>query len=208
MRIHKFYRKSKYPNDEIKKKKSIEERYVLYAITNQDELAKRFKKERNMKEFVYICDKGMDKEEYAAIANSERGSVLDLYELNTVTKGAPVSENASLVEVLMTYTEHQIISDYQLEIDDEELWLHCMMNPFVLTRKYIDALNILQYIPYYKIMVGLETREEGEPKMKRELQLMLDEIYADDYDAPTLFIDQLAAFVCVFHDIIQIKENA
>ena len=132
----------------MKPSRNIEKDYELYAITNRNKLAKRFIEERDMDKFIYICDKDWDKIEYRDFINrgQNRGCVLDTYEVLTILDKVPVKENSKVVDILMTYYEYQIVSDSPLEIDDEDLWISGMTNPFIFDKKYLKALQDFEFL--------------------------------------------------------------
>ena len=109
MRVYEFFR---IPDcSENDKKVSIEERYTLYAITNNKEYAERFQQERDMSQFIMNVHKHVSKEEYRDLCNEERSSVLEEHELATVLSKERSSKNLKYVKILMTYWEWQLTKE-------------------------------------------------------------------------------------------------
>ena len=185
MRVYEFFKK---PNpQEDASRLSIEEKYVLYAITNNTEYAQIFQETRNMKKFILHTHKNIDKEEYAELCNQHRGAVLELYE-NILTCVDPirVGKNMICCNVLMTYFEHQIIVDAVTEMDNEDIWA-TMPNPAIFSNKIVKALNDLLYISYYKLYAGTFLDEAELEK--------LNQISDDDYSMPNVTADELHVFM-------------
>jgi hypothetical protein len=92
MKLYKFF---KIPEKNERDDTDIEDKYVLYAITNNKKLAKRFKKERNMNKFIIKVHEDITKEEYSEICNSSnnRSAVLELHDLLTVLDDNHTKEN-------------------------------------------------------------------------------------------------------------------
>lgn len=190
MKVYKFF---KIPNKDDNHPNDLEQRYSLYAITNKKEYAERFKEDRNMKKFIFKVYKGVTKEEYAEMCNSaDRGAVLAFYPLTTVLNDNHTVANKDVCDVLMTYYEQQMITDYQTMLDDESLWRY-MPFPLIFKSKYRKLLDALQYVTYYKLMSA-----EFLPYHLAEKLSILD----DDYSAPTILYDEAALFVNMIKDTL------
>lgn len=188
MKVYKFF---KIPSADDKDEKDLERKYTLYAMTNNKEYAERFKEERNMKKFICKIHKGVDKEEYAEMCNTDRGSVLELKSLVTIFDNH-TRKNSEEKKVLMTYFERQMIEEPNTLLDDELVW-QSMPYPLIFKSKYISALKELQYITYYKIMTC--------EFLSNKLAMKLAKI-EDDYSAPTIIYDEVALFITLIQDTL------
>lgn len=182
MKVYKFF---KIPdideNDDI----DLERKYTLYAITNNKNYANRFKEDRDMKKFICKTHDDIDKDEYAEMCNEDRGSVLGIYPLVTIFDKVRIRENAVTKEVLMTYSEKQLIDDAQTILDDESLW-QSMPYPLIFKSKYVSVLKALQYMTYYALMTcEYLPYEFAQPIHESN----------EDYSAPTLLHDEVALFI-------------
>lgn len=187
MKVYKFFLIP--DNDyEYASKKAIEERYVLYALTNSKKLAKRFQDERNMDKFIIRVHEDIDKSEYAEMCNEDRGAVLELRTLSTVLDNNHTRSNIEQVEILMTYYERQLIEEPMTLFDDESIW-NTMPYPRIFKSKYRKMLDAFQYTTYYKIM-----NMGSIPFPLMEKLTGKDDDYAGpaiEYDEVALFIDQI-----------------
>ena len=68
MKVYKFFR---IPDDNEKDNIDLEQKYTLYAITNNKDYAQLFKDTRNMKKFLCKTHKNVTKEEYAERLRNE-----------------------------------------------------------------------------------------------------------------------------------------
>ena len=187
MKVYKFFR---IPDEDDYDDFDIERRYTLYAITNNKKYAKRFKEDRNMKNFICKIHDDIDKDEYSEMCNAERGTVLDLYPLKTVFDNVRISRNAETNDVLMTYNEKQILDDAQTIIDDESFW-RTMPYPLLFKTKYVNILKQLQYLSYFTLMTyGI---------LPDNLMEKLSKVN-DDYSTPTIVPDEVAIFIDTFRE--------
>lgn len=188
MKVYKFFKiPSRHDRDNI----DIEQKYVLYAITNNKEFANRFKEERNMKKFIYKVHDGVSKEEYAEMCNEDRTAVLELYRLRTVLNNNHTLNNSEEREILMTYWEKQLIDEPPSLLEDEAYWKD-MPYPLLFKNKYVDVLNTLQYISLYKLMASAY--------LPFELIQRLSTTGDDDYSAPSFEYDNVAIFININED--------
>ena len=189
MKVYKFF---KIPDEnDVRDNIDLEQKYVLYAMTNNKEYAERFKEDRNMKKFIYKVYSGVDKEEYAEMCNHDRGSVLELRSLVTIFDNHTM-KNAVKKKVLMTYWEYQLMDQPNTILDDEESW-KSMPYPLIFKSKYVKMLEALQYVTYYKLM----TCEFLPIQLIRKLTE-----FDDDYSAPSMAHDEVALFIAFIQDTL------
>ena len=189
MTIYKFF---KIPKDCDNDTYDLESKYELYAITNNKEMAERFKEDRNMKKFIYKKDKHVTKEEYAEICNNNRGALLS-YQPLTTTFGPKIHSNIQSYDVLMTYFEKQLINEPDTLLDNEQYWAE-MPYPLIFKSKYIKCLSRLEYITFYRLMTA--------EFLPFHLSEKMSKIDGDDYSAPAVSYDELALFIGIIKDTL------
>lgn len=192
MKVYKFF---KIPSDGDDRETCLEDKYILYAITNNKEYAKRFKEDRNMDKFIYQVNKDVTKEEYSSMCNENRGAVLMVHTLDTVKDGKHTKNDLIQKQVLITYWEKQLIEEPLLPIDDENMWSQ-MPFPFIFKKKYIKALRTLQYVTFYKLMTASNISYE----LAERLHANEDE--DDDYSAPSIVYDELMVLIHTIKDTL------
>ena len=183
MKVYKFF---KIPDDDDSREYELEDKYVLYAITNNKKYAERFKEDRNMKRFIYKVYDDVSKEEYADICNNDnnRGAVLEVHKLTTIFNNH-TRANRVEKEVLMTNWEKQIVNEPSTLLDDERAW-QMMPFPLIFKSKYRKMLEVLQYITFYKLM----TADFISPNLMEKISEI-----DDDYSAPSIEFDEVAIFI-------------
>ena len=202
MRCYRFYRiPTEEERDYIEKhndKVHVEDKYVLYAITNDKNIAKEFRNTRNMKR-LYECSSKVSKEEYRIFANRNRSTVLDYYELITVVNKYEKKQKTVKVNVLMTMSEYQFVID---SVEDTGIIFgeadFCapymrVANPAFFNTKILRMMDYLAYKQLYY--------------MYRSGQY-IDEIDYDggddpDYDLPIMTIDEVEVFITQFSDLLK-----
>lgn len=201
MRCYRFYRiPTEEERDYIEKhndKVHVEDKYVLYAITNDKNIAKEFRNTRNMKR-LYECSSKVSKEEYRIFANRNRSTVLDYYELITVVNKYDKKQKTVKVNILMTMAEYQFVMD---AVEDTDIIFgeadFCapymrVANPAFFNRKILRMMDYLAYKQlYYMYRSGTYN----------------DEIDYDggddpDYDLPIMTIDEVEVFLTQFSEFL------
>lgn len=194
MYIHKFYKKPSddYNLDDI----NIEDRYPLYAFTDDKKMCNKFMKERNMDLFIYIKSEAT-KELYVNFANKYSGSKLDEYEYyykdpRYISKKEKRSADEWLVaKIVSTWTERAMISDItEIGLSEGEGGMDYRGNPFILKKKYFNALRKLQYVDLWKVYTNM--KEDAIYTVNR---LGLDEETELDYSTPDISYDELELFL-------------
>ena len=201
MRCYRFYRiPTEEERDYIEKhndKVHVEDKYVLYAITNDKNIAKEFRNTRNMNR-LYECSSKVSKEEYRIFANRNRSTVLDYYELITVVHKYERKQKTVKVNILMTMAEYQFVMD---AVEDTDIIFgeadFCspymkVANPAFFNRKILRMMDYLAYKQlYYMYRSGTYN----------------DEIDYDggddpDYDLPIMTIDEVEVFLTQFSEFL------
>ena len=169
----------------IPEKDSENKRYDLYAITNNKEFAKKFKKERNMDKFIVRCT-NESKESYAEFANKNLSCVLDYRAFITKTLTENKKQTSTEVKLLSTFYEQQCCdsSIQPIEAIDPSEWEAAI--PYKIYKKKIEeALRVLEYISHYKIYTQEFANRYIDPN-------------DDDYSAPDIWYDEVGVFIRLF----------
>lgn len=183
-KCYRFYLIPSEKNEEIPDTVKLEDKYPLYAITDKKEYMKRFKKERNMKKFIYICSE-VDDEEYADFANMYRSTVLSEKDIQTVFDKYGKNNKIDFVKILMTESEYQFSTEEEfIEIFSEQWWINYAPHPYIFNTKIQKALSAFQYDVCYKLYTG-------------------DSCGSDDYAGPAISIDNLAMFVFQYKELLK-----
>ena len=119
MKVWRFYKKPTKVN-EIPETISEEEKFPLYAITNDKKLAKEFMKTRDMSIFTVKKDTEVGKSEYAEIVSKNRSALLVVNNLITSKDKYTNKQEVYEVPVVMTTFEKITVNEPVLTIDDEQ----------------------------------------------------------------------------------------
>lgn len=147
--------------------------YILYGLTNQKSLAKKFKETRNMKKFKEI-KKDIDREEYELLASEERDSVLEERSLTTSDKLFRPKE----VYLTMPFLESMAIDD---DCNDSGLLRTIdtmIFSPLIFKDNIRKILMELGYYEYYEFLTQKDlpryTRRHEYPTYIDELQYFVE----------------------------------
>lgn len=192
-KVYRFYSK---PNEnlvEVNDDLDIEDLYPLYAITDKKEYAKRFMEERDMDKFIMRKSK-MEKEEYVTYANMNNGCILNIY--NYMHFPNKYVDGPEDVPILSTWFEKDIV---QSHLDDQLSEINEDMDydffPFILSKKYIKALEKLEFISFWKIY-GNKSKWDGLYTEEEENELL-------DYSYPSVTYDELAMFIHINSSVMK-----
>ena len=163
---------------------------ILYGVTNNKKIAKKFINERNMKNFCIEIE-NMEKDEYASYCNSNehRSAVLSEYKLATVKNGDHTSSNFYFKKVVMSYWEHQIIDDFSTSAFNETHEFIGMPIPIIFKNKYIKCLKILEYNNHFILYALPYLPDEVENLVAEKLHV------EDEYNTIDIENDELAIFI-------------
>jgi len=202
MHCYRFYRiPTEEETDYIEKhnkKVHVEDKYVLYAVTNDKKMAKEFRNTRDMKRF-YECSSKVSKEEYRIFANRNRSTVLEYYELLTVIHKYEKNQKTVKANVLMTMSEYQFVSDAIEDtgvlFGESDFCAPEMMvaNPSFFNSKIRRMMDFLAYKQlYYLYRSGIYNDE-------------IDYENGDDpdYDMPLMTVDEMEVFVTRFSELLK-----
>lgn len=148
MKLYKFFKKpnkdlSKIPNAEF----SIQQKYPLYAITQDKDLAKAFIKTRNMDLFLYKVD-DVSKESIDDIVNAKRNRMIQEYEFNTKVHRHTSEEKDLYIKVVMTESEIDLVMEYG---DSGEI-MNIIQDWIPIEIFEDDVYDALQQLLYIKCM--------------------------------------------------------
>ena len=182
MKVYLFYKK-------MKDDKNGE---ILYGVTNNKKYAKKFMKERNMKNFRIEIEE-MEKDEYANYCNDNdhRASVLQKFQLATVKDGKHTFHDFYNKTIIMSYWERQIIDDFIPEFGETYEWYDMRLPiPSIFKDKYFISLKSIGYLWLFNLYIIPIIDENLAAFISDKLDL--DELA---YDVPNTEIDELASFI-------------
>lgn len=180
MRVWKFFKKPK-EGEEIPDSVKLEDKYPLYAMTNDEQLAEDFKRIHNMHRFVVRVMKGVSREEYKRYGNTFRSTILKYAKLMTQDEG-----RRTYIEVPMTEMEDTNIQEPYIEsFNDENFWDLIPINPGLFGKKYIQALKTIQFLKMYSVTQGIPLDDDE-----------------DDYSVPEIIVDELHLYFDIYADIL------
>jgi hypothetical protein len=201
--VYRFYKK---PSDEAYEASkddedlSLEDKYPLYAFTNDKEIRDEFISVRNRERFIEIKSK-MERSEYRDFANSNNHQLLKKYKFSHLKEykdhGGPEIED---IEIVSTWSEKEFIeafADAGLANDNEGITSETSGDekyrffPFMLKEKYVEALSTIEYLNHWKLY--------GKPEYYYEL-LTDNEQELMDYSYPSTSYDELNLFILLFGD--------
>ena len=189
MTLYKIYKKCDDKSGYLKHHNAEgSEKYILYAITNDKNMMKRFCDIHNMKYFVMRKIKNIDKDEYARFVNKNRSSLLK--EVYIETEGCENNRyKITTIPIVLTELEDTIVGEPYIEsITDETYWITgkgiTNISPLWFKKKYRKILKKFQYTTLYQLFRG-ESDDE-----------------CDEYPVPDFKYDQLALYISSFKDIL------
>ena len=166
--------------------------YKLYAYTNDKKLRKKFKNTRDMNLFAEIKTE-MSEDEFVKFANLNNGYMLKEYEyeyLRSYKKSRLDEPDIGVCKIVSTWFERES-SDDLTENASTALLGELVMNPFVFNRKYLKALNDLQFISYWK-MYGRSVEESYQYIENEDIELLETDI------APEVSCNMLDLFLDMY----------
>ena len=189
--VYRFYSK---PDKEIllnAEDLSLNDKYPLYAVTNNKEIAKDFQEKRNMNKFI-MCKSEMDKQEMVQFINSNSGCLLEyrpFLHFKQRYRSDKKVKRADQVKILCTWNEKETV---QACLDDqygESEGPTYNVFPFIFKSKYVYALRKLEYVSFWKLF--------GRPEIFGSF-IPQDDLDDMDYSAPDVSYDELMTFINLF----------
>lgn len=184
---------------------SVEDKYPLYAFTDDKKLRDLFRETRNTEKFIEMKS-DIDKEEFVAFANHHNGCQLKMYDFDRFIKypsraeedDPPYEPEFETVQVLATWSEREITQS-ALETFSDSGGGQCAQtypfSPLVFQDKYVRALELLQYIKFWTLYSSENVSDMEE--------FMLAGFNIDiDYSYPDVTYDEFAAFINLFADVL------
>ena len=165
----------------------IQDKYPLYALTNNKKLAKEFMNQRNMDMFILRKSK-MEEDEYITFANRNSSSVLSPYEYTYYDRNNNFKECDTTI--VSTWNEREILSaimDDTAQIDET---LSYDVVPFIFDKKYVKALDTLGYVAFWKLY--------GNVNKYRDVLTEEELDFADDYSFPDVKYDEVSLFINMY----------
>lgn len=181
VKLYRFYRNGKDEKSDM----SVYEKYPLYAVTSDKEIAKKFEKSRRKDYFIKKVSK-VSKDEGIAYLNSHRKSMLDWFALRTVDYSEKI--NHVVMDMLMTEFEYDLL---QANHDDLSPILEkTYADPHIFNKDIYNQLTVIGYLSAF-LLVDVNDAFDGDFET---VATYLEDI---DLDEVVLFIhmvdDQLSA---------------
>lgn len=179
----------------------IDDIYPLYALTNNKQFMKMFIKQRDMSKFILIT-KDVDKEMGIAFMNTHHSPVLqnNLYDYYpkigrniSKSKKIPIISTFEEEAYVKTSCEEMCFLIQELPFKNENEHRHRMELrdfpvPYILKREFIEALETLEYINFFKLNIGPTATEQNE-----------DSFGWNDFPSiPDIIFDEFRIFVYEF----------
>lgn len=193
MKLWRFYKIPEKEYNEIQKSKgkSVEERYNLYAFTNNKKLAKAFIKTRNMKAFLIRKSDDLEREEYIDFVNNNRGEELVEKPIPTAINKFTSKQEKIDVKLCITFNEYQVMESLDGGIlSSQEYWMS-LDSPDIFRSKYRKLLSYFDYGVQHKLMTGMHPLDDEE----------------DDYSAPDFRYDNLAIFLAEYAHLFALEDE-
>ncbi len=118
----------------------LKKTHSLYAFTNNKKISKQFKKNRNMKKFIFVkndLNKDVEKEFLEIHLNKD----IIIFEGKTLGKLYTLNE----FEIPITKKEHLILLQNRALYCNEELYKSAWTNPLIFKNKYFKLLIDIGY---------------------------------------------------------------
>lgn len=194
MKLYKFY---KNPSDDVLENArdlSIQDKYPLYAFTNDKKLAKKFMQTRNMKKFIKrVSD--IDKNEYVEFANNNRGQMLETYAYDRFVSytSDPSERRMEKIQILTTWEEREMTSVSADDgVNDLTEYVNYNFLPFIFQKKYLNALDTLEFITHWKYL--------GVPEKYSEFITPDENEKYMDFSSPNISVDEFALYILLYGD--------
>ena len=169
----------------------IQDRYPLYAFTNNKKYRNGFRSMRKPENFIEIQSE-VTKEEYVNFCNSRNKQMLNMYSYTHFPKGKIYGKEKE-VKILSTGDEYDTTAACLEDVFNTDSMQGLMkydFNPFILKDKYINLLHKMQYIDLWKMY----THEKINHKILEELG------YDSDYSYPDLRYNEFMGFIGLYGD--------
>lgn len=201
MKVWKWYKNLTKEQYEASQNLKIEDRYPLYAFTNDKKIRDLFRKMRNKERYIELKSK-MTEEEYVNFVNNHRGCLLEYHKYSKIVGYEKDSTDPLMedIRLLTTWDEKEYVQSSIESFSDTGSGL-CIQTypfpPFVFNDKYFKALHKLQYVDYWKLYTPATLDSDDEATLKA--------LGADiDYSYPTVIFDEFAIFVNLFGDMLKL----
>lgn len=200
MKIWKWYRNLSEEEFEAARDDAIEDKYPLYAFTDDKEIRDLWRKMRDKDKFIEIKS-SISKEDYVVYTNNNRGALLEFHEYSKFMGYDKDPEDRFVsVKILSTWSEKENVQS-MLESTFDRNSPACTVEypfpPMAFIDKYFKALYTLQFVAHWKVY-GVETVPEYQEEMLSEMGVELD------YSYPDVEFDEFSAFVLLYSEYLKI----
>ena len=188
-----LYRIYKKPTQEAWEKchdLELQDKFPLYAFTNNKEYYKKFEEMRDMDKFIVQKSK-VTHDEFVEFANSNSSCILNYYDfthkIGYNERGPKVEE----IQVLCTWTEKEYVDATVDDVFTDMNMTNSISCPFILADKYLDALDKLAYVGFWRLY-----NDDYDSLIFAEIQPM-------GYEYPPYSVDELMLFITLFGDYMK-----
>lgn len=198
MKLYKFYKKPSKDALETSYDLSIEDKYPLYAFTNDKKIRDIFYEDRNIKKFIEIKTK-ITKDEYVDFVNRNNGCLLSenvFKHFNGYSSSKFSNENYDDIKIVSTWYEKEYTNDYieTYLLSDEIYDNGLIVFPFIFKEKYIKALGLIKYIDNWRMI-------SPDHYLNKYLTEEETEEYIDNYDIyENIMFDEYNIFISLYND--------
>lgn len=162
----------------------------LYAVTTKKRLAKEFKKQRDMNQFIEIVTDDLEEDEAIEFMRRHRGALLDYREYMHFIERSLFKPHSIPMKILSTEQERNLVEvTVELGMFNDQIFFP-NMNPFVLKKEYRIMLRDLGYIAAYRYMNSDKRIRYYDPE-------------EPDFDLPMFDVDEFEAFITLFKDLFK-----
>lgn len=153
MKLYKYYKKLDKEYYQISDNEELSEydKYPLSGFTADKKMAKKFRKFRNMDKYIEIIS-DVTRKEYVDFANARNNLMIEDKQIERLVRyddDSPIMEYvvipATWFEIEFIDSEKESVSTYMQESGIVEY-------PFIFNKKYVKALEILQYVQWWFLL--------------------------------------------------------
>lgn len=199
MKIWKWYRN--YSDKDLREIRdlSIDEKYPLYAITNNKKYRDIFRLTRKKQCFIEKSEE-IDEDEWVDIANKNNAYVLGIYSYSHFVRRVSLHEEMEDRDFVSTWEEKENVTlNTEFDSIPVNFPLFTDMDPYPLDDKIIRALEKLEFFSIWKFLSEL-----GKEKVEGVLESLELEL---DYSDPNIVPDEFNWFIAIYQDVLAIDDS-
>lgn len=199
MKIWKWYKNLTKEEFEAAHHLKTEEKYPLYAFTNNKKFRDLFRKMRRDDMFIEMKS-DVEEHEYVEFANSHRGNMLEMHPFEKIIRRDGTTAETEQVKLLTTWYEKEYVQSSIEAFGDQcsgFMGQDFPFSPIAFLDKYFYALYRIQYVDFWKLYAQ-------DNITKREEEIITDLGIDIDYSYPEITFDEFAVFVFLFGGYMKI----